>query len=53
MIQVGIGYICHAVRDFIKLFPDQTENLDARSKGLVNDWEFEFRNFNRSGIEAI
>lgn len=53
MIQVGIGYICHAVRDFVKLFPEQTGNLDARSKRLVDDWECEFRNFNRSGVEAI
>lgn len=53
MIQVGIGYLCHAVRDFVKLFPDQTQNLDARSKGLVDDWECEFRNFSRSRVEPI
>jgi len=45
--QVCTGYVCHAVRDFVKLFPDQIVNLDARSKELVDDWEYVFKNFNR------
>jgi len=45
--QVCTGYVCHAVRDFVKLFPDQIVNLDARSKRLVDYWECVFRNFNR------
>lgn len=45
ILSVGTGYVCHAVRDFVKLFPDQIVNLDARSKRLVDDWEYVFRNF--------
>jgi len=45
ILSVGTGYVCHAVRDFVKLFPDQIVNLDVRSKRLVDDWEYVFRNF--------
>lgn len=45
IFQICTGYVCYAVRDFVKLFPDQIENLDVRSKGLVDHWVYEFRNF--------
>jgi hypothetical protein len=34
-----IGYVCYAVRDFVKLMPDQRKNIDQRAKSLIEHWE--------------
>jgi len=34
-----IGYVCYAVRDFVKIMPDQRMNIDQRAKSLIEHWE--------------
>jgi Family of unknown function (DUF5677) len=44
IIDLATGYICYAVRDFIKLVPDQKKSVDSKSKNLIDDWEDIFKN---------
>lgn len=41
-IDLCIGYICHAIRDFLKIMPDQKKHLDKKAKKLIDDWEYIF-----------
>jgi len=47
IIDLCTGYVCHATADFINLFPDQERNLDRRSKILIDDWRYRFREINK------
>ncbi len=40
LLDVCTAYICHAVRDFVKIMPDQEKLLDQRGKNLIEDWEY-------------
>lgn len=42
------GYVCHAVRDFLVVMPDQKVNVDERAKSLMVTWEYIFRNESRT-----
>lgn len=40
LLDVCTAYICHAVRDFVKIMPDQEKFVDERGKNLIEDWEY-------------
>lgn len=44
IIDSSIGYLSHAIRDFIKLIPDQAPKVDQKTKSLIGQWEHTFRN---------
>lgn len=44
IIDNSTGYLSHAIRDFIKLVPDQALKVDQRTKSLISEWEYIFRN---------
>ena len=44
IIDNSTGYLSYAIRDFIKLVPDQAPKVDQRTKSLIGEWEYIFRN---------
>lgn len=45
-LQTCTGYICHAVNDMVKLFPDQNTKIDHITFELIEKWKYIFKNFN-------
>ncbi|HML96570.1 MAG TPA: DUF5677 domain-containing protein [Thermodesulfobacteriota bacterium] len=51
ILEVGTAYLCHAVRDFVKIMPDQEKDLDERAKELVDIWDDICRNVTKQNLE--
>ena len=45
-LETCTGYICHAVNDMVKLFPDQKTKIDHITYELIEKWIYIFKNFN-------
>lgn len=39
ILDVCTGYVCHAVRDFLTIMPDQDKHLEDRTRDLITKWE--------------
>lgn len=44
VIDSSTGFLSHAIRDFIRLVPDQASSIDGRTKSLIEQWEYTFTN---------
>jgi len=43
-LRICVGYVSLAVRDFLKIMPDQENNVDNRAKDLIKTCEYVFKN---------
>jgi Family of unknown function (DUF5677) len=51
IIDYCTGYISVAIRDFIKLLPEQSDKIDKKTKFLVEMWEYIFKNISNKRLD--
>jgi len=44
IVEYCIVYLCFSIRDFLKVFPDQSSNIPSEIIKTIEDWEYIMRN---------